>query len=433
MPVRRKATTNPPSGPESPRPESVELEIAALGHRGDGIAHLDGQTIFVPYSLPGDRLIVRLQGEREGGRLARIEQRLTDGPDRVQPPCIYFGDCGGCALQHLRAGAYSAWKQALVGDALARQGVAAEVSAMVAIPPGSRRRATFIAEKRGGDVHLGFNAMGSSRVVDLHLCHILLPALVDLLAPLRSTLARVLAGNETADIAVTLSDSGIDLWLKTKRALSLASREALVALAEQSNLARISAGADAEPVALRRQPQMNFSGVAVALPVDSFLQPSAGGEAALVALTSEALTRSKTIADLYAGCGTFSFALMPGRRIHAVEGNAASLAALAAAARGSGGRVTGERRDLAREPLTALELNKFDAIVFDPPRAGAREQAMEIARSKVKLAVAVSCNPVSFARDARILCDAGFHLAKVTPVDQFPWSAHLELVGVFSR
>jgi 23S rRNA (uracil1939-C5)-methyltransferase len=171
----------------------------------------------------------------------------------------------------------------------------------------------------------------------------------------------------------------------------------------------------------------------VALPPDSFLQPNAGGEAALVALVGEALAGRKTVADLYAGCGTFTFALMPGRRVHAVEGNAASLAALATAARGSGGRVTSERRDLAREPLTALELNKFDAVVFDPPRAGAKEQAAEIARSKLKLAVAVSCNPVTFARDARILSDAGFHLVKVTPVDQFPWSAHLELVGVFSR
>lgn len=428
MPARRKATKNPPSSSES-----LELEISALGHLGDGIAHLEGQTIFVPYSAPGDRLIVRLEGEREGGRLARIERHLADGPDRVQPPCIHFGDCGGCALQHLSAPAYSAWKQALVGDALARQGVAAQVSAMVAIPPGSRRRATFIAERRGGDVHIGFNAMGSSRIVDLSLCHILLPALVDLLAPLRSTLVRVLGGNETADIAATVSDSGIDLWLKTGNRLSLAAREALVAFAEQYDLARISAGADAEPVALRRQPQMNFSGVAVALPPDSFLQPSAGGQAALVALVGEALAGRKRVADLYAGCGTFTFALMAGRRVHAVEGNAASLAALAAAARGSGGRVTSERRDLAREPLTALELNKFDAVVFDPPRAGAKEQAAEIARSKLKLAVAVSCNPVSFARDARILGDAGFRLAKVTPVDQFPWSAHLELVGVFSR
>ncbi len=414
MPARRKPITKQPTNSEP-----VELEISTLGHRGDGIGHLEAKTIFVPYSAPGDRLVVHLEGEREGGRMARIEQRLADGPDRVQPPCVYFGDCGGCALQHLSGLAYRAWKQALVGDALARQGVAAEVSAMIAIPPGSRRRATFIAERRGGDVHLGFNAMASSRIVDLHLCHILLPALVDLLAPLRSTLVRVLGGNETADIAATLSDSGIDLWLKSRRPLSRTARQALIAFAEQNNLARLSVGADAEPVALRRKPQMNFSGVSLSLPPDSFLQPSAGGEAALVALVGEALAGRKTVADLYAGCGTFSFALMPGRRIHAVEGNAASVAALATAARSSGDRVTSERRDLAREPLTALELNRFDAVVFDPPRAGAKEQASEIARSKLKLAVAVSCNPVSFARDARILCDAGFRLSKVAPVDQF--------------
>ena len=411
----------------------IEVEITALGHRGDGIGHAEGMTLFVPYAAPGDRLKVWVEGEREGGNSARIIERLKDGPDRAPPPCVHFGDCGGCLVQHLNHDAYSAWKEGLLREALSRRGINVPASPMIAIPPGTRRRAVFVAERQGGEVVLGFNAMGSGRVVDLSTCHILLPELVNLLAPLRTALAIVLRTGETADVSVTRSDTGIDLWLKNGRPLSLEGRQTLVSLAERLDLARISAGRDAEPVALRRQPRMMFGGTAVNLPVDSFLQPSTSGEAALVNLILGALGKRKNVADLYAGCGTFTFALAPGRRVHAVEGHGGSLAALAAAARSAGGRITSERRDLAREPLGGMELNKFDAVVFDPPRAGAKEQAQQIARSKLECVVGVSCNPTSFARDAKILTDAGFRLTQVTPVDQFPWSPHLELVGVFSR
>lgn len=414
-------------------PPVTEVEITALGSRGDGIGHAEGTTLFVPYAAPGDRLKVRIQGEREGGYSACILERLVNGPDRAEPPCIHFGDCGGCAAQHIGRETYLTWKQGLLREALDRRSVDAALAPMIAIPPGTRRRAVFVAERRASNVILGFNAMGSSRVVDLSICHLLLPALVALLAPLRAALASVLRAGETADVSVTMSDSGIDLWLRNKRPLALEQRQTLVALAERLDLARLSAGGDAGPVALRRQPRMIFSGTPVNLPPDAFLQPSAGGEATLIKLAGDALAGRKRIADLYAGCGTFSFALASGRRLHAVEGHAGSLAALAAAARASGGRITSERRDLAREPLGAIELNKFDAVVFDPPRAGAKEQAQQIARSKLDCVVGVSCNPTSFARDARILIDAGFQLKQVTPVDQFPWSAHLELVGVFSR
>ena len=426
MPAERKTKVNSP-------PPVTEVEITALGNRGDGVGHANGTTLFVPYAALGDRLKVEVLGEREGGYSARILERLVDGPDRAPPPCIHFGDCGGCAVQHLNQGANLAWKQGLLREALDRRSIDAEISPMIAIPPGTRRRAVFVAERRGSNVILGFNAMGSKRVVDLSICRILLPALVALLTPLRAALASVLRAGETADVSVTMSDSGIDLWLQDKRPLALEQRQTLVALAERLDLARLSAGANAEPVALRRPPRMMFSGTSVNLPPDAFLQPSAGGEAALVKLVGDALAGRKRIADLYAGCGTFTFALAPGRRVHAVEGHAGSLAALAAGARASGGRITSERRDLAREPLGAIELNKFDAVVSDPPRAGAKEQAQQIARSRLDCIVGVSCNPTSFARDARTLLDAGFQLKQVTPVDQFPWSAHLELVGVFSR
>jgi 23S rRNA (uracil1939-C5)-methyltransferase len=410
-----------------------EVEILALGRRGDGIGHTEGVSVFVPYGAPGDRLRVCLEEERDGGRVARIVSRLADGADRAQPPCPHFGDCGGCSLQHIKQSAYQNWKHGLAGQALARQGIEAEIAPMIAVAPGSRRRAVFVAERSGGQVRLGFNASGSRRIVDLAACLILLPQLVALLAPLRQTLPRALGGEMGADIAVTASDSGIDLWLKTKRFPELAGRQALIDLAERLDLARVSAGPEAEPVVIRRPPRVVFAGQPVALPPDAFLQPSVAGEAALTRIVVEALAGRERVADLYAGCGTFSLPLAAKARVHAVEGNAAALAALASAARALAGRVATERRDLAREPLSATELGKFDGVVFDPPRVGAKEQSAEIARSRLERVVGVSCNPDSFARDARILIDGGFRLERVIPVDQFPWSAHLELAGLFAR
>jgi len=418
--------------PPSDSPE-IEVDIAGLGHRGDGIGHAAGQTVFVPYAAPGDRLLVRLEGERDGGRLGHIAKRSIDGPGRVPPPCVHFGDCGGCALQHLQASAYLAWKQDLVGEALARRRIETDVAPMIVVPTGSRRRAVFVAERQGREIRLGFNAARSRRIVDLATCHLLLPELVRLLPALREALSQVLGPKESADIAATVTDSGTDLWLKSGRSLPLAGRQALIDLAERSDLARVSVGPDADPVIIRRPPRVIFGGIPVALPPDAFLQPNAAGELVLTKIVTEALAGRKRIADLYAGCGTFTLALAAERKVHAVEADAPALAALAAAARGLAGRVTVERRDLAREPLGVDELKTFDAVIFDPPRAGAKEQAAEIARSRLDCAIGVSCHPTSFARDARILIDGGFRLVRVVPVDQFPWSAHLELVGVFAR
>ena len=409
------------------------MEITGLGARGDGIGRIEGRAVFVPFAAPGDRLRVAIEGEREGGLAGRILERLADGPERAAPPCPHFGDCGGCALQHLVPGAYLQWKQALLGEALARRGVTAEVEELRVLPPASRRRAVLTALRQGDRVVLGFNAAASARVVDLARCLVLDPRLVALLAPLRQALGSVLSPRETANVALTLTDSGVDLWLQNRRALGLAARQALIDLAEAQDLARIVAGPEAEPVILRRQPRVIFAGIAVALPPGAFLQPSVAGERLLSEAVVSALADRKRVADLYAGCGTFTLALAAKAKVHAVEGDGPALAALADAARGLGGRVSTERRDLARAPLAAAELDRFDGLVFDPPRAGAKEQAAEIARSRLGLVVAVSCHPGSFARDARILVDGGFRLERVMPVDQFPWSPHLELVGVFRR
>jgi 23S rRNA (uracil1939-C5)-methyltransferase len=434
--MRREKRQISAAGFRKPRQASgreVEVEITALGGRGDGIAHFGAETVFVPFAAPGDRLRVRLEGEREGGLVGRIIDRLADGPMRTAPPCRHFGDCGGCTLQHLDPAAYRDWKQGLVQEALARRGIETSVAPLIVVPPASRRRAVLTAERRGDAVRLGFNTLASHRIVDLQACHILLPPLFALLEPLRATLGCLLGPGERADVAVALTESGIDLWLQSRQEPTLSGRQALVDLAESRDLARISIGAEAEPVVVRRVPRMIFGGVAVALPPGVFLQPSREGEAALTAVVLAAMQGRSRIADLFAGCGTFTLPLAAEARVHAVEGDAAALAALAAAARGLAGRVTTERRDLARAAVTAAEFDRFDAVLFDPPRVGAKEQAAEIARSRLDLAVAVSCNPGSFARDARILLDAGFRLEQVLPVDQFPWSSHLELVGRFRR
>ncbi len=379
-----------------------------------------------------------MAGEVEGGLRGRILARLADGPDRVVPPCPHFADCGGCALQHLAAPAYRRWKQSLIGEALARRGIGTSVASLLVIPPGSRRRAVLATESRAGDIRLGFNAAGSSRIVEISTCLLLTPRLVRFLGPLRRCLAAVLNRGERADAMLTETETGIDLWLQVNRPMGEVGRGALFQLAEAEDLARISLGPSAEPLALRRAVRALFGTVAVDLPPGAFLQPSAAGEAALSRAVTTVLGGRRRIADLYAGCGTFafalsSFALTAAARIHAVEGDAAASGALAAAAKSLGGRISSERRDLAAAPLSARELNAFDAVLLDPPRAGARSQVAEIAASALGLAVYVSCDPKSFARDARILVDGGFRLERVLPVDQFPWSVHLEIVGVFRR
>jgi 23S rRNA (uracil1939-C5)-methyltransferase len=300
------------------------------------------------------------------------------------------------------------------------------------------------ATRDGENVVLGFHGRESHRVVDLETCLVLTPGLVALLPALRGALAALLAPRETAALTLCETETGIDVLIVSETAPGLAAREALATLAETQDLARLSwaarpaAGAapEPEPVVMRRSPLLHFAGVPVAPPPGGFLQPTAAGEAALVDRVLAYLPEgAETIAELYAGCGTFTFSLAQHGRVHAVERDAAALAALWTAARQAdlAGRITVTAQDLARAPVLAEDLDGGDCVVFDPPRAGAREQATEIARSNLPAAIAISCNPKTFSRDARILVDGGFTLVEVTPVDQFPWAGHLELVASFRR
>ena len=413
----------------------IVLTIESVGVRGDGVAHDDGKPVYVPFSAPGDRVRVRLSNDK-GERRGEIVEMLATG-GRAKPICAHFGACGGCALQHLTDEAYAAAKLGWLRGALAQHGFAdVEIAPLRRLAPGTRRRAR-LALARGTGVVAGFHGRMSHAIVDMRECHVLHPALFALVEPLRRLAAVLLPKKGTAAASLTLGDAGVDVLLELPKVPGLDALEALARFAAAHDLARLSwqAGKVLAPVAQRRPVRAVFAGVAVDLPPDAFLQASVEADAVLGALVLDAVGTLRRVADFYSGVGTFTFALASRAPVHAVEGDAEAAKALghAAARANLGGRVTVERRDLARRPVSGEDLARFDAVVFDPPRTGAAAQSRELAASPVPRVVAVSCNPATFARDARILVDGGYTLAHVTPVDSFIWSPHLELVARFER
>jgi 23S rRNA (uracil1939-C5)-methyltransferase len=423
-------------------PDTAEHEvmIEAIGARGDGVAQLDGARIFVPLTLPGDRLRVRIVGQRGDGLVSEPVEWLEQAP-RAEPPCPHFGACGGCQLQHLPLPQYGAWKRQQVVAALAQRGLGdLLVEPLVHTQPGARRRARFAFVRTGATVRLGFRERTGHRVIPLDACPVLVPQLVALLPPLGALLARLGLARPGGELEATASVSGIDLQIVAAHPPSLADREALAAFAAAHDLARIAwspnAMTPAEPIVQRRASSVVFGDVQVELAPGAFLQASEAAEAAIRRAVQEAIGDALRIADLFAGCGPLSLPLAgAGRTVHAVERDPAMLAALEQAARQSGlaNRVTTERRDLQRAPLAGAELARFDALVVDPPRAGARAQAAALAASRLARLALVSCNPATFARDARILVDGGWRCLWVRPIDAFIWSSRIELVGAFDR
>jgi 23S rRNA (uracil1939-C5)-methyltransferase len=419
---------------------TVELTVDSIGARGDGIATSEHGRVYVPFTVPGDRVKARLDRERGDGRAAELIEIVAPGPGRAAPQCRHFGICGGCALQHLDAALYAATKALELRTALARHGVGdAAVSPLLVLPPGTRRRVRFSLRRRGAAALVGFSRRESHDLVDIAECKVIEPRLFDLVAPLRDLARQALPLGGAGHATLQGVDTGIDVLLDLPAAPDLAGIEILADFAERRDLARLSwriAGSgDITPVAQRRPVRAVFAGTAVDLPEDAFLQATPEGEAALTAAVRDFAAGSSRVADLFAGVGTFSFALAQSARVHAVEGWARGSAAVAAAARRAGlaDRVTVETRDLQHRPLQADELAAYDAIVFDPPRVGAKAQAAALAGSRVGRIVAVSCNPASFARDARLLIAGGYRLVGVRPIDQFVWSPHIELVAGFER
>ena len=415
----------------------ITLDITEIGGRGDGLAELEGQRYFVPFTLPGETVEAEPRDRRGEGTAADLVEVLAPSRHRVAPPCAHFGTCGGCALQHWRPDAYAAWKVELIGRALAQRGVAAPAfEPILAGAPGERRRVDFVLRRQGRRVLAGFHERASPRLVDVGLCVVARPTLAALLAPLREAVPALLPDGAAADAVANETDTGIDLLLRPHRRLDLTleRRQALVALVERADLARVSWGdrASPEPVAVRRTPLLLFGDARLEPPPGTFLQATRRAEYAMRAAVAAWLGDDTRLVDLFAGVGALSLG-RPGRTALFESDRAAVAAADAAARRLGGGRATAERRDLFRNPLTVNELDRFEAVLLDPARAGAAAQVAELARAKVPRIVHASCDPASFARDARTLVDGGYRLEKLLPIDQFLWSPHVELIALFAR
>lgn len=417
--------------------ETVELTVETLGAQGDGVAHWQGKPVFLPFTVPGDRVRLEIGVARGSGHEGRVVQRMASGARRAEPVCAHFGQCGGCALQHLAAEDYRAVKLGALETALQRVDIdPAVIAPLRTVPPARRRVRLGMSRPRDpqAPVLVGFRERFRHRLVDLHECAVAEPAIFALVAPLRGTASAWLAPGAAADAVVTRCDSGLDLLIECAASPSLPAIEALAGFAQELDLARVSwrCGGDDIPVVERRPARVMFSGVPVLFPPGAFLQASATAEAILVAEVVAAVGGRQPVLDLYAGLGTFTFALAQNGAVHAVEGDAAAIGALAQASSGLP-RVTTERRDLNHDPVAGAELEGYAAAIFDPPRAGALRQAEALAASKIETVVAVSCNPATFARDAARLAAGGYRLEKVVPVDQFVFTPHLELVATFRR
>ncbi|EAQ23397.1 23S rRNA (Uracil-5-)-methyltransferase rumA [Roseovarius sp. 217] len=400
-----------------------EHDIIRLGHQGDGIAE---GPVFAPLTLPGERV----SGTLVGQTLTEV-RIVTPSADRVTAPCRHFRSCGGCQVQHGSDGFVADWKQDLVRSALSAHGITPEFLPIHVSPPQSRRRATFAAKRTKKGAMAGFHARGSDLIIEVPDCRLLHPDVIRGLV-VASDLAEIGTSRKAAlAVSVTQSRAGLDVAVMDGKPLDGPLRIALASLAERHDLARLAWGD--EVVVTRRTPEQMFGAARVVPPSGAFLQATAEGEAALLAATETILAGARRIVDLFSGCGTFALPLAERAQVHAVEGDAAMLAALDAGRRGVDGLypLSTEARDLFRRPLLPDELSRFDAAVIDPPRAGAEAQIAEIAKSRLRCLAYVSCNPVTFARDARVLLAAGYKMGPVRVVDQFRWSSHVELVAGF--
>ncbi|MDF7774556.1 class I SAM-dependent RNA methyltransferase [Sphingomonas sp. AOB5] len=391
--------------------------VVRVAARGDGVT-ADGR--HVAMAAPGDRLTP--------------EGTLIPGPSHQTPPCKHFPECGGCQLQHLDDAAWSGFIADRIAGALGQHRIETEIRAPLLSPAKTRRRATLHAERRGRQVHLGFTEASSHKLIDLDECHVLHPDLFAMIGPMRGLLAAMMPGSRRVNVHMTLTDQGRDVLIDGLEAEGLAAAEALTGFARRHKLARLAMDEGFGPVP-RWEPEpvtITLGGVPVPFPGGSFLQATLEGEAALVAAMQEAVGDAGTVADLFAGLGTFTFAF-PKAKVYAAEAARDPIMSLKAAAGMARRQVFADHRDLFRRPVSTKDLDNFAAVVIDPPRAGAKEQVAELAASQVPVIGFVSCNPSTFARDTEILCKGGYRLDWIQPVGQFRWSTHVELAAKFSR
>lgn len=403
----------------------TEVKIQRLGHHGDGIAE---GPVFAPLTLPGERV----SGEQDGQTLRNVKI-IDPSSDRVAPPCRHFKSCGGCELQHASDEFVAGWKTETVTRALAAHGLETKLEPIFTAPAASRRRATLSARRTKKGALAGFHARASNVVVEIPECRLLAP---DLMKALPVAEALAIAGSSRKaelSIAATLTNSGLDILVTGGKTLDAPLRVALAGLADTHDLARLTW--DDETVVTRRPPEQMFGDIRVVPPPGAFLQATKASETALIETVQEIVGPARHVLDLFAGCGTFALPLARESAVHAVEGSHAMTDALDHGWRMAPGLkpVTTEVRDLFRQPLIPEDLARFDAVVLDPPRAGAEAQCAQLAHAAPMRVAYVSCNPVSFARDAALLCAGGYTLDHVRPVDQFRWSSHVELVAQFTR
>lgn len=415
--------------------KTAKLEITAIGAGGDGLAVFEGKPAYTPKTAPGDVVEAALSGER-----GTVKNILTPSPARIDPPCPHYARCGGCALQHVNEEFYRDWKIKKIQAALARENVKHDAwNDPVFLPAATRRRVTMAAAHKGGRITLGYNEARSHSLIDIRTCLILDPVLAASVQALRQFLPRILPEGKTCDITLQYADGFLDAVLtgplQTKERFTLEQDEAFGEMMEVFGLARLSwrkkdFGA-IEPILSRRPVLKKFGALTVSLPPATFLQASDTGETALTKIVREHTNGAANIADLFCGAGTFTgHMLASGASVTALDGDAPAIEALAATKHP---KLTAQRRDLFKNPLTEMELKPFEAVVFDPPRAGASAQAERLAWSGVQKIVGISCNPASFARDAAVLLGGGYKLRSLTLIDQFVWSSHVEIAGVFTK
>ena len=420
----------PAPRPKPPGPP-VELVIEHIGGEGDGVAQ---GPVFVPFALPGERVLASGAGDRR-----ELVEVLAESAERVEPPCPHFFACGGCALQHWAHEPYLAWKVERLRMTLSRERLETEILPAFGAGPATRRRVALHARKGTRDAaRLGYKIRKSWDLVDIGVCPISDPKIQAAIPQLKRLAAPQFEHAKSAPtLHETLSDTGLDVDIsgveRKSGGLSADARMILAERAAEADFARVTL--DGETAYGARTPQVRLGPAVVRLPPGAFLQATPCAEQAMARFVSEAAAGATRIADLYCGVGTFTFRLAEIAPVLAADFAAEAVQALNAALATAPGLkgVTAEARDLVRRPVLAEELKKVDVAVFDPPRAGAAEQTAELARSKVERVIAVSCNPATFVRDARRLVDAGFKLERLMPVDQFLWSSHVELVAAFSR
>lgn len=406
--------------------DAYEVVIEKLGAQGDGVALSAAGQHFIAGALPGERWLLPPDGP---------PRRLSDSLDRVPPPCPHFVTCGGCMAQHMASNLYVDWKRQIVAEAFQHRAIEAEIAPVRTMPLRSRRRAFLGVERQGSKVEIGFREEGQHSLVNITECQLLDPAIMAALPHLKAMAIIAMPQRSSGRLIVTKLDAGLDVSFDNgHKLLKPDERLALAAFAEKARVARLVVSGD--PIVVRAEPRIRLGKAEVDVPPSLFLQAVPEAERLMMELVTDAMPKNtKRVADLFSGLGTFTFPIAEKAQVAAFDSDRRAISVLEAAARRTPGLkpIEARVRDLFREPLSPKELEGFDAVVLDPPRAGAAAQTERIARSKVPLVVAVSCAPATLARDARTLIDAGFKMGPVTPIDQFISSPHVEAVTVFRR